>query len=85
MIGSNDCGSTRCQRDAEEQLESERREALRLRIMAKFSGSDRSAFENQLNQGFLLIEDDQVTARHPRSAASGRPESRQCSFAFVPW
>lgn len=48
---------SRCQKDEEEQLESERREALRLRIMADFSGRDREAFEDQLNHGFLLIED----------------------------
>jgi len=50
---------TRCQKDEEEQLESERREALRLRILGKFSGKDRSAFENHLNHGFLQIEDDE--------------------------
>lgn len=53
---------TRCQRDADEQLESERRETLRLRIIARFTGGDRPDFENQLNQGFLLIEDDQLSA-----------------------
>ncbi len=52
---------TRCQRDAEEQQDSERREALRLKILARFSGGDRAAFENRLNQGFLLIEDDQAS------------------------
>ena len=49
----------RCEKDAEEQMESERREIVRGRILAKFSGIDRAAFENQLNQGFLLLEDDQ--------------------------
>jgi Flp pilus assembly protein TadD len=50
----------RCQKDAEEQQESERREVLRLRILAKFSGNGRASFEHQVNQGFLLIEDEQV-------------------------
>lgn len=50
----------RCQKDAEEQQESERREVLRLRILAKFSGGERDAFEHRVNQGFLLIEDEQL-------------------------
>ena len=50
----------RCQRDAEEQQESERRELLRLRILAKYSGSRRAAFEQQINEGFLLIDDEEL-------------------------
>jgi len=52
----------RCQKDADEQQESERREVLRLRILAMYSGGERSAFEHQVNQGFLLIEDDQLAS-----------------------
>lgn len=51
----------RCQKDAEEQQESERRELLRLRILANYSGGQRAAFEQQVNEGFLLIDDEQVS------------------------
>ena len=50
----------RCQKDAEEQQESERREVLRLRILANYLGRERAAFEQQVNEGFLLIDDEQV-------------------------
>ena len=50
----------RCQKDAEEQLESERREELRLQILATYHGKDASAFEQCINEGFLFIEDDQA-------------------------
>ena len=56
----------RCQRDAEEQEESTRREELRLRILSTYSGPARAAFEQAINEGFLFIEDDQV-ARGVRS------------------
>jgi Flp pilus assembly protein TadD len=52
----------RCQKDAEEQQESERREVLRLRILAKFFGTERAAFEHQVNEGFLFIEDEQLSS-----------------------
>ena len=51
----------RCQKDAEEQLESERREELRHRIIATYQGPDRSAFEQHINEGFLFIEDAQLS------------------------
>lgn len=51
----------RCQREAEEQQESERREGLRLKILARFLGVERAAFERLVNEGFLLIEDEQVS------------------------
>ena len=51
----------RCQKDAEEQQESERRELLRLRILANYSGGKRAAFEQQVNEGFLLIDDEQIS------------------------
>lgn len=49
----------RCQKDAEEQQECERRAVLRLRILSTYLGSARAAFEQQVNEGFLLIDDDQ--------------------------
>ena len=49
----------RVQKDAEEQLESERRDELRLQILASYHGKESSAFEQCVNEGFLLIDDDQ--------------------------
>jgi len=49
----------RCQKDAEAQLESERREELRLKILAHHKGQDSIAFEQCLNEGFLFIDDEQ--------------------------
>ncbi|MEP6568152.1 MAG: tetratricopeptide repeat protein [Acidobacteriota bacterium] len=49
----------RCQKDAEEQLESERRDELRLQILASYRGKESGAFEQCINEGFLLIDDDQ--------------------------
>jgi Flp pilus assembly protein TadD len=56
----------RCQKDAEEQLESERREELRLRILAHYRGQESVAFEQCVNEGFLFIDDQQL-ARGIRS------------------
>lgn len=50
-----------CQKDAEEEQESDRREELRLKILASYRGSERSAFEQLINEGFLFIDDDQLT------------------------
>ena len=50
----------RCQKDAEEQQESERREELRLRILAKYHGPEHVNFEQYINEGFLFIDDGQV-------------------------
>lgn len=49
----------RCQKDAEAQLESERREELRLKILASYRGHESIAFEQCINEGFLFIDDDQ--------------------------
>ncbi len=49
----------RCQKDAEAQLESERREELRLKILASYHGHESIAFEQCINEGFLFIDDDQ--------------------------
>lgn len=49
----------RCQKDAEEQLESERREELRLKILANYHGQESIAFEQCIKEGFLFIDDDQ--------------------------
>ena len=50
----------RCQKDAEEQQESERREELRLKILANYHGPERVTFEQCVNEGFLFIDDGQV-------------------------
>src|SRR5215470_11465078 len=50
----------RCQRDTVEQEESVHRDALRLRIIASASVSDKEAFEELVNEGFVLLEDKQV-------------------------
>jgi tetratricopeptide (TPR) repeat protein len=49
----------RCQKDAEEQQESERREAVRVKILANYYGAERAAFEQCINEGFLFVEDEQ--------------------------
>src|SRR6185436_4133844 len=48
----------RCQKDAEEELESERREELRLNILANYHGQERAVFEQFINEGFLFIDDE---------------------------
>ncbi|MFN2514414.1 MAG: hypothetical protein ABR568_23755, partial [Pyrinomonadaceae bacterium] len=50
----------RCQKDAEEQEESARREELRVRILSGCRGDHRRTFEQFVNEGFLLIEDEQI-------------------------
>jgi tetratricopeptide (TPR) repeat protein len=51
----------RCQKDAEEQEESARREELRVKILANYRGRNRSLFERFINEGFLFIEDEQLS------------------------
>jgi len=65
----------RCQKDAEEQQESERREELRLRILANYHGSQRADFEQSINEGFLFIDDGQM-ARGIRSLGRAAEISR---------
>ena len=73
----------RCQKDAEEQLETERREELRLKILASYQGPERAAFEQCINEGFLFIEDAQLS-RGIRSLAAGRRDARaKRSFALL--
>ena len=50
----------RCQRDTVEQEQNVHRDALRLRILASAGVSDKEAFEELVNEGFVLIEDKQV-------------------------
>jgi tetratricopeptide (TPR) repeat protein len=50
----------RCEREAEEQLESERREELRLKILGSYRGPESEAFERYVNEGFLFIDDEQL-------------------------
>ena len=52
--------SERCQKDALEQEENVHRDELRLRILAHAATQDRQAFEELVNEGFLLIEDKQI-------------------------
>ncbi|MBA3513258.1 MAG: tetratricopeptide repeat protein [Pyrinomonadaceae bacterium] len=52
--------NAQCQREAEEQQESARREQLRVKILAFYQGLERDCFEEFINEGFLLIEDQQV-------------------------
>jgi tetratricopeptide (TPR) repeat protein len=49
----------RCQKDAEEQLESDHREELRSKILATYQGQQTSAFVQFVNEGFLYIDDNQ--------------------------
>ena len=49
-----------CQSDIDEQQESLRRDELRLSILARATGPKRQAFEELINQGFLLLDDYQV-------------------------
>lgn len=51
----------RCQKDAVEQEENVHRDELRLRILALADAPDKKAFEQLVNEGFLLIEDQQIT------------------------
>jgi tetratricopeptide (TPR) repeat protein len=50
----------RCQRDTVEQEENVQRDELRLRILTNARVADRQAFEDLVNEAFLLIEDKQV-------------------------
>jgi len=52
--------SERCQRDTIEQEENVHRDALRMRILASAQVPDKQAFEELVNEGFVLIEDRQV-------------------------
>ncbi|HKG48349.1 MAG TPA: tetratricopeptide repeat protein [Pyrinomonadaceae bacterium] len=52
--------SERCQRDTAEQEENVHRDALRLRILANAKVPDKQAFEDLINEGFVLIEDNQL-------------------------
>jgi tetratricopeptide (TPR) repeat protein len=51
----------RCQKDAVEQEENVHRDELRLRILAGGAVTEKKAFEQLVNEGFLLIEDKHVT------------------------
>lgn len=51
----------RCQKDAVEQEETVHRDELRLQILSRGDAPDKKAFEQLVNEGFLLIEDKQVT------------------------
>ncbi len=67
----------RCQKEAEEQQESDRREELRLKILANYSGQEREAFAQCINEGFLFIDDEQLSRgiRSLRRAAEMAPRN----------
>ncbi len=67
----------RCQKEAEEQQESERREQLRLKILTAYTGPERSAFEQFVNEGFLFIDDEELARgiRSLRRAAEIAPDN----------
>lgn len=50
-----------CQKDAEEEQASDRREELRLKILGSYRGTERKAFEQWINEGFLFIDDAQLS------------------------
>src|SRR5215212_3575563 len=52
--------SERCDKDTVEQEENVYRDELRLRILAGAKVADKEAFEELVNEGFLLIEDNQI-------------------------
>jgi tetratricopeptide (TPR) repeat protein len=52
--------SERCQKDTVEQEENVHRDEVRLRILTGAKVSDKQAFEELVNEGFLLIEDKQL-------------------------
>jgi tetratricopeptide (TPR) repeat protein len=51
----------RCEQDAHEQAESAQRDQLRLNILSSPDVPDRNGFAELVNEGFLLIEDKQVS------------------------
>lgn len=51
----------RCQNDAVEQEENVHRDELRLRILERADEPDKKTFQELVNEGFLLIEDKQVS------------------------
>src|SRR4030095_1466225 len=72
----------RCQKDAAEHEEIARREEIRLRILASQSG-ERQGFEQLINEGFLLLEDNQSDRGRKalqRAAESVPPNSTLLSF-----
>src|SRR6185437_13761250 len=75
----------RCQKDAEEQLESERREELRLQILATYHGREAGAFEQSINEGFLFIDDDQAKRgiRSLERAADMAQDNAACSISWA--
>lgn len=67
----------RCRKDAEQQQESERREELRAKIVSAYRGSAVAEFEQSVTEGFLLIDDGQVSRGITmlRRAANLSPEN----------
>lgn len=50
----------RCERDATEEDERQRRELQRRKIIAQYEGAERAAFEEQVNRGMGLFDDDEA-------------------------
>ena len=53
--------SERCQRDTVEQEENVQRDDLRMRILAESNAREKQVFEELVNEGFLLLEDKQIS------------------------
>lgn len=53
--------SERCQNDAVEQEENVHRDELRLRILERADEPNKKTFQELVNEGFLLIEDKQIS------------------------
>ena len=73
----------RCQKEAEDQKESARRENLRTKILSLYRGSQRAHFEQFVNEGFLLIEDQQISRglkSLQRAAELSAENAPLCSF-----
>ena len=67
----------KCQKETQQEQESEHREALRLRVLGNYHGADRALFEQLVNEGFLLIDDNQAAGgtRALRRALEMSPEN----------
>ena len=70
------------QKDAEDQLESERRDEIRNRIISSYHGEDRAAFEKCVNEAFVRIDENQGSAgfRSLQRAADMSPDNVALMF-----
>jgi len=70
------------QKDAEEQLESERRDEIRNNILSRYHGDERAAFEKCVNEAFGRIHENQNSAgfRSLQRAAGMSPDNVPLMF-----